>query len=305
MNEQRRPLTRQIAYLLLRLLVVAVAGLVRLLPLRWLRRLATGVACMLRILVPSRQRVAQENIRHVFGDRFDAEQRRQIAFAATTNICKTMIELLKMRYLSAQQITKMVSLRGQQHLWAALGQGKGVILLTAHFGNWEMGGARLAIEGFPVVAVVRDATEQLAADLINEARQHQGITVLARDDLRDMLRALHDNQCLAILPDQHVAEGGIVVDFLGRPAATAIGPAILAVRTGCAVVPLFGVRRPDDTIDGYILPPLELLETGDRDHDVRENTEMINRTIGEQIREHPEQWLWLHRRWKVEDTAQG
>lgn len=305
MSDQKRPLKRRIAYLLLRLLLVAVTGLVRILPLSWLRRLATGFAYMLCLLVPSRQQLAQENIRRVFGDRFGPRQRRQIARQVTINICKTMIELFKMPYLSPEQIKQIVSLRGQEHLWAALEQGKGVILLTAHFGNWEVGGARLAIEGFPMVAIARDATDQFTAELINRARQRQGTKVLARDDLRNMLRALRDNQCLAILPDQHAAQGGIIVDFLGRPAATAVGPAILAARTGCAVIPLFGRRRPDDTIDGYILPPLELVHTGDRDYDIKENTTIINRVIGEQIRKYPEQWLWLHRRWKVEDAPPG
>ena len=114
-----------------------------------------------------------------------------------------------------------------------------------------------------------------------------------------MLRTLRDNQCLAILPDQHVAEGGIVVDFLGRPAATAVGLATLAARTACAVVPVFGWRRADNTIDGYILPAIDLVSTGDREHDIIENTKLFNQIIGEQIQKHPEQWLWLHNRWKV------
>jgi len=150
-----------------------------------------------------------------------------------------------------------------------------------------------------VVVIARDANEQFAARLINQARQHQGMTVLARENMRDVFRALRDNRCLAILPDQHVAEGGIVVDFLGYPAATAVGPATMAVRTDCAVVPLFGWRRADDTIDGYILPAMDLVRTGDRDHDITENTKLFNQIIGDQIQQHPEQWLWLHNRWKI------
>ncbi len=299
MTDPKRSLKRRIAYLLLRLFTWVIAGLVRVLPLSWLRRLAAALAYLVCVFIPSRQHLAQENIRRVFGERFDERQRRQIARQATVNICKTMIELLKMRYLGEEQLKEMVSLRGEKHLWAALERGKGVILLTAHFGNWEIGGARLVIEGFPVVVIARDASEQFAARLINQARQHQGMTVLTRENMRDVFRALRDNRCLAILPDQHVAEGGIVVDFLGHPAATAVGPATMAVRTDCAVVPLFGCRRADDTIDGYILPAMDLVRTGDRDHDITENTKLFNQIIGDQIQQHPEQWLWLHNRWKV------
>ena len=162
MTDEKRPLNRRIAYTLLRVFTWVIAGLVRILPLSWLRRLAGALAYTLCVLVPSRQRLAQENIRQVFGDRFDERQRRHIARQATVNICKTMIELLKMRYLSSEQLREIVSLRGQEHIWAALERGKGVILLTAHFSNWEMGGARLAVEGFPMVVIARDASEQLA-----------------------------------------------------------------------------------------------------------------------------------------------
>ena len=299
MTNRKHPVKRRIAYLLLRLFMVVVAGLVRILPLSWLRRLAVALAYVLCVFVPSRQHLAQQNIRLAFGDRYDDRQRRHIARRATVNMCKTMIELLKMRYLDPQQLKQMVTLRGQQHLWAALEKSKGVILLTGHFGNWEVGGARLAVEGFPMVVIARDPNEQFTANLINQARQHHGERILAREDLREMLRVLRENNCLAILPDQHTAVGGMVVDFLGRPAATPVGPAILALRTGCAIVPLFGPRRSDDTIDGYVMPAVELVQTGDRDHDIMENTKILNEILAEQISRYPEQWLWLHDRWKV------
>ncbi len=299
MTDRRQPVRRKLGYLLLRLFMMVVAGLVRILPLSWLRRIATAFAYIVCVVVPSRQHLAQENIRLTFGDRFDERQRRHIARQATVNMCKTMMELLKMRYIGPQQLKQMVTLRGQEHLRTALEKGNGVILLTGHFGNWELGGARLAAEGFPIVVIARDANEQFTANLINQARQHHGERILAREDLREMLRVLRDNNCLAILPDQHTAVGGVVVDFLGRPAATPAGPATLALRTGCAIVPLFGLRRPDGTVDGYILPAVELVETGNRDHDIVENTRILNEILGEQIKRYPEQWLWLHRRWKV------
>ena len=305
MAKRKRPLKRRMAYLLLHLFILVIAGLVYLLPLGWLRRLATAIAYLICVCVPSRLRLAQENLRKAFGDRFSPAERRRIARQAAVNISKTMIELLKMRHLTPQQVGELVSVRGAEHLRAALDRGKGVILLTAHFGNWEIGGARLVADGFPLVAIARDANEELAARLINQARERHGELVLSREDLRETLRALRNNQCLAILPDQHAARGGIVVEFLGRPAATATGVATLAVRTGCAVVPLFGPRRPDDTIDGYVLPPVELIETGDRDKDIRANTQLFNDIIGEQISKRPEQWLWLHDRWKVAENSPG
>jgi Kdo2-lipid IVA lauroyltransferase/acyltransferase len=103
------------------------------------------------------------------------------------------------------------------------------------------------------------------------------------------------------LPDQHVAEGGIVAEFLGRPAMTATGPANLAARTGCAVLPAFCLVDSHGSMKAEILPPLQFAATGNRDADVATNTQLVNDAIGRQIRKHPDQWLWFHRRWKMAD----
>jgi len=146
--------------------------------------------------------------------------------------------------------------------------------------------------------VARDANDPLTASLINRARESKGIAVLGREDLKALIGALRANECVAILPDQHAAKGGIWVDFMGRPASTHPGPATLAERTGCAVVPVFAFREADDTIRCRVLPALELVATADREYNIRANTQLFNDVIGEQIRQRPEQWLWLHDRWK-------
>jgi KDO2-lipid IV(A) lauroyltransferase len=115
-----------------------------------------------------------------------------------------------------------------------------------------------------------------------------------------MLRALRSGRILGILPDQHAAGGSIIVDFMGRPAATAVGPATLAARTGAPIIPAFCRRRPDGDFEAVIYPPLPLVNTGDREADVRANTILVNQALEREILAHPEQWLWLHRRWKVD-----
>jgi len=300
MTTERRAVGRRIGYWMLRNMARTVNVLARILPLSWLRAIATGLAYLIYLLYPSRQRLARENLHKVFGDRFSAAQRRSIALQSTINICKTMIELFKMRYMTPEQVKAFVSLEGAEHLHQALAEGQGVVVVTAHFGNWELGGARFAAEGFPVTVLARDANEPVCARLINQARQHHNLEVLQREDIRDMIRALHDNRGLGILPDQHAAEGGIELNFLGRSASTATGPAVLSRHTGCAIVPFFTHRLTNGTFHSQVLPPLPLPQTDDRNQFVRQLTQQINDIISEQIRRYPEQWLWLHDRWKMD-----
>ena len=281
----------------------ASAMLVRVLPLSALRRLADGTAWLIRKLAPSRQRVAMDSMRRVFGAHYSEREYCALAAEVTRGICRTMVELLKSPYLSPEQRGWLVQASGLEHMREALAQGRGVILLTAHFGNWELMGPLLTSQGWPVSVVARDSGEAFTASLINRAREAHGLEVLEREDPRGMLRALRAGRILAILPDQHAAGGGIVVDFLGRPASTAVGVATLAARTGALVVPGFCSRRPDGTFDAVFYPALELVNTGDREADVRANTILANRAIEEQILADPAQWLWLHRRWKVDHLS--
>jgi len=284
----------------IRNLACTVDRLARILPLSWLRAIATGLAYLIYLLYPSRQRLARENIRKVFGGQFSAAQRRSIALRSTTNISKTMIELFKMRYMTPEQVKALVFLEGAEHLRQALAKGHGAVVFTAHFGNWELGGARFTAEGFPVTVLARDSDEPITALLINQARQHHNIEVLQREDIHKMIRALRDNRSLGILPDQHAAAGGIKLDFLGRPASTATGPAVLSRHADCAIVPFFTRRLPNSTFHTQVLPPLALPQTDDREEFIRQLTQQINDIISEQIRRYPEQWLWLHDRWKAD-----
>jgi len=297
---ERQPLGKRMSYWLLRNVVRGLDVLARILPLSCLRAIATGLAYLVYLLCPSRQRLARENIRKIFGDQFSAAQRRSIVLQSTINICKTMIELFKMRYMTPEQVKALVSLEGAEHLHQALAEGRGAVVFTAHFGNWELGGARFAAEGFPVTVLARDSNEPVCARLINQAREHHNIDVLQREDIRQMIRTLRSNRGLGILPDQHAAGRGLELEFLGRRAATAAGPAVLALHTGCALVPFFTRRLPNGSFHSQILPPLPLPQTDDRDQFTKQLTQQINDAMSEQIRHYPEQWLWLHDRWKTD-----
>jgi KDO2-lipid IV(A) lauroyltransferase len=271
--------------------------LVRRLSLGAARRLADGAAWLVMGLFRARQRLAEANITASFPELSAAEVRR-VRQESVRNICRTMVELLKLPSLSPEDVRALTDTSRLTALRTALDQGTGVIVLCAHFGNWEWLGAILAQERVPIHVIARDAPHSLTARLINEARASHGMRVIGREDLRGMLGALRAGEMLGILPDQHALDGGLLVEFLGRPAWTFSGPALIAMRTGARVVPTFCPRLPDGTFRVEVLPEVEMVATGDREADTLTNTRRVTAAIEQIIRMYPGQWLWMHDRWK-------
>ncbi len=298
-EERRSGLGRTVSYAVLRAATRCAAALVRLLSLRNVQRCGNAIGWLgWHLLAPYRRRVALKNLEVAFDDSVPLGVRKRIGLRGMQNAVKVVLELFKLPQLGPDELRRVVRLHGLEHLKQALEKGRGAIIVTAHFGNWEFFAARLTLEGLPLTVIARDATEAEAAHLINRCREAVGVSVLGRHDVRGALRALRSNGVLGILPDQHASEGGVVVEFFGRPVATAPGPAVFAARTGAPVLPIFAVRTEDETFEATVYPPLGLVHTGDRDADVQENTQRTMQVIEEQIRAHPEQWFWTHRRWK-------
>lgn len=283
--------------------VRVLAWMVRHLPGGWMRGLATVLSGSIISVLPRRRRIAENNIRLAFGDTLSDARVHEIAGKCVRNIAQGLLELLRLPVTSRDELRRMLPVEGLEHLHAGLARGRGVLLITGHIGSWELAGCRVAAEGIAIHAVARDAAHTATAQVINSARASHGMQVLGRDATREMLRVLRGNGVLAILPDQRVLEGGIVADFMGRPALTATGPATLAMRTGCAVVPGFGGYHDDGSRWLELRRPLEMVDTGEREADVATNTQMINDALGEFILEQPEQWLWLHDRWRMPGGA--
>lgn len=299
MLHEKTPLRRKTEQVIIRWATGACALVARALPMRWLRALGNAVGWVIYHALRTRRELAMDNLRRVLGDRLDDRERARVVLASVRNMTKTMLELLKLPAISAERLERLVPVSGEENLREAVEGGRGVIVVTPHFGNWELLAARARQMGYRLSVVARDANDPATAGIITHARETFGTRVLERDELRTMLRTLADGEVLGILPDQHGGEAGVWLDFMGRPASTVTGPAALAVRTGAAVVPGFGLRTEDEDVHVRFLPALEIPDTGDRDEDVRRLTQRINDVLGEQIMRHPEQWLWMHNRWRT------
>lgn len=271
----------------------------RTIPERAAYRMGGSIGGLLRFVSPRHFQLLMANLRLAFGREKDEQELRRIAIACYRHLGKCLMEFIRLPAMSADDLKRAVDMQGFEHLDKALEAGNGAILLTGHLGNWEMVGARVAAQGYPLNVIARAQRDDALTNYIRRTRETGGMRVLHQEvAVRRSLAALRSNQVVGILMDQNAGDDGVFVDFFGHLASTAPGAAAFALRTGAAVLPTFGWRNADDRHSARIGEPVPLIRTGNRDHDLLENTARYTKIIEQQIREHPEQWFWLHKRWK-------
>jgi KDO2-lipid IV(A) lauroyltransferase len=180
-------------------------------------------------------------------------------------------------------------------------EGRGVMFATAHCGNWEILSARLPVAGVPLISAVRELEDPRLDHLVTSTRTRFGTEIVPRGPAagRQLARALGRNKVVGLLIDQDIRDvPGVFVPFFGRQAWTPSGAAMLAIRRGCPVVPGFIHRQPDGRHVAEIHPPLPMPSGGSLEDQVEELTAAATSLIEGQIRNHPEQWVWMHRRWR-------
>jgi KDO2-lipid IV(A) lauroyltransferase len=188
---------------------------------------------------------------------------------------------------------------GEEHLEAALAQGRGLVAMAAHAGNWEYTVMGYGLKYRPVAVVGRELDQPWASRLARYLRQRGGNAMVGKQrGMKEILGQLRQNRVVGIVIDQNTTTaGGILVDFFGRPARTTPVAALLA-RRGVPVLPTLSRRLPDGRHLLAVFPPLPLTKTADPQADIQRHLELQNRAIEAWVRAEPSQWLWLHRRWK-------
>jgi len=263
-------------------------------------RLADGFGSALGLLAHSLDRKhrerARSNLRMVFPDWSDDKVRR-VARKVFAHFGKTGARFLRAPALSREQVLASVRCEGMDLIHEALGEGKGAILVTAHIGNWERMAHYFSLNGIPLSVIARDANDQVSNQVVNRTRRSQGFEVYSRTTAaRRVLRDLQQNRCVGILPDQNAQEA--FVPFFGKPAGTVLGPATFHLHTNAPILATFCIESHDGSYD-VVVSRLDLPErTGNREADAAAIMARINEAIEQAVREHPEQWLWLHDRWR-------
>jgi KDO2-lipid IV(A) lauroyltransferase len=204
-------------------------------------------------------------------------------------------------------IEDIIVLDGHENFLQGQRRGKGVLFLTMHIGAWELSSCAHALYGYPLHYMARPLDNARLDRLVNRYRGLSGnAAIFKNESARAMLKILKDAGTIGILADQNtLREEGVFVDFFGVPACTTTGIARVALHTGAAVVPGYAVW--DQSLQKYRLrfePPLELIRTGEAERDIFENTQRFARVTEEIIRKYPEQWVWLHARWKTRPACE-
>jgi len=247
------------------------------------------------------RRVGMRNLALAFPEK-GVRERRKVVRAVFTSLGRQFSEVCLFPRYTAQNVHQVVIYDGFENFDRASAQGKGVLFLTGHVGGWELSAFAHSLYGHPLHFVMRPLDNPYLDALVRRYRTMHGNTpILKHDPSRELLRAMKAGATVGILMDTNMTPPeGIFVDYFGIPACTASGLARIALRTDAAVVPGFTVWDP--VLRKYRLrfePAVPLVRTGNNETDIRENTQRFTKVIEDFVRRHPDQWLWVHRRWKT------
>lgn len=244
------------------------------------------------------------NLRKAFPDA-DQETLITIAKSAFENFGRSTAETIHTASRKPASINRIISKRitveGKEYLENALKKGKGLIYLSGHFGNWELLGIILGTNDCPYNVIVRPLDNPKVDRLVTGMRGITGGNIMPKKNvLLDVLKRLKRGEGLGILTDQNTSrESGVFVDFFGTPAATNKGPAIIAMKSGATVLPTFLIREGKYRFRLMYGKEVVLHKSGDPERDIFINTEMFTNILESYIRKYPEQWFWMHQRWKT------
>lgn len=294
---------RKLKHLLEFVGVLFLLQIVRILPRRWLLAFGRALGRFTFNILRIRREVTLENLEKAFSEK-KANEIINIGRNCYEHFGMMMLEYLRMQSMTRDEVVALIDAANgvaAAALDRAHKEKTGAIVLVAHFGNWEYLAAWLAAKGYPVSFINQPQNNPYSDRLIQQTRARMGMQMIERGSMgmRVILRALRDRRMVLIAPDQDAGRDGIFVPFFGRPASVARGPAAFVLKTGVPIILCMLRRRPDG---GYSLTTekleFDLTPAWDDDQKIKEITARYTKAIESHILRSPEQWFWLHRRWK-------
>lgn len=275
--------------------------IVKVMPAGCLYAFAKGVASLAYTFAAKQRKIALDSLSIAFGKEKSRREIEQIAKNCFVYMAKSAVELMFL-FDKPQVLKGLVEIQGRENLDQALAAGRGVILVSAHFGNFPLLLGKLAIEGYKTGGIMRPMRDAKVEKIFFEKRKKFGVKTIysqpRNECVNNTITALRDNELVFIPIDQNFGTGGVFVNFFGEKAATATGPVILAQRTKAALIPCFIIRLPDDKHRIIFEPELKLIEGKDPQDTVSINIQRLTDIIEVYIRKYPAEWGWIHRRWK-------
>lgn len=288
----RKGLSRRFLVLFTRI----ISFCARLLPYKFAVASGGLFGFLLYYFLPRDRKRAIAHLSSAFPER-EAAWARKTAHHTFRHLGKSLMEVLS---IDPRKLRSIVTFQGFEHLTAAVEQGKGVVYFTGHIGNWEFMAAAVA-EIYPLSVVAAPIEPEPVNDMIVRLRAGMGVRTILRNRTgaaKELIRVFRENRILGLLIDQDTDVEGAFVDFMGRPAWTPTAAAQMAIKFGAPVVFGYDQRGSDNRHTITIEGPLELTRSGNDDKDIRTNTAMFTKLIENAILQNPEQWVWMHRRWR-------
>lgn len=269
----------------------------------WLGRRLGDLA---HVALRRRRRIALDNLATAF-PALTAGERRRLCRRSWQHLGTMAVELCAALTLPLDRILQGIAMDGLHHLEAVMGTHGRALVLTAHLGNWELLAAAHRLSPYSLAIVVRPLDARWLNALADRLRRRSGVALIEkRGALRPVLESLRRGGMVAILLDQNAARHeGVFAPFFGRPASTSRSLAVLAVRTGTPVIPIFIRREAAGRHRVILRPPLAPPSTGESERAIAEMTTRCNEAIEAAVRETPEQWLWVHERWRTRPPDAG
>ncbi|MFH1888872.1 MAG: lysophospholipid acyltransferase family protein [Candidatus Omnitrophota bacterium] len=268
------------------------------LPLKVVYKIALTVSDLHYFFAAKDRRITKENLRAIFPEKTDRQIRR-IRIMMFRNFAKYLVDFFRFSKLDLAYSKNNIRIENISYIDDVLLKGKGAIAVTAHLGNWELGGVVIALSGYPFWAVALPHKSKKVDNFFNSQREMKGVKVIPTSKaVRRSLDILRENKVLALVGDRVFSEKGLVLDFFGRPTMFPQGPAAFALKTGATIIPGFMVRNKDDTFTLRFEKPLYFTPTGDRDSDMVNLTLQFKNIFEEYIRKYPEQWYVFRKFWK-------
>jgi len=276
--------------------------LISLIPFRVGQFLGRMLGNILAVALKRRIKASLNNLRYVFGERMPEGELIELNGRIVAHFAQMLFEAPHILRLNRTNLNRYVIFDNEDALSQALKKGRGVFILTGHFGNWELMSAAVALRfNAKGAVVVRPADFAPADRLLENLRSRFGTEIIPKKRaMKKLLAAKKENKAIGILLDQNVDwYEGVFVPFLGKLACTNKGLALVALRTGSPVISAFSVRQPDGRFRIVFGDEVPLLRTGDKIKDIEDNTALFTQIIEKYVSRYPDQWFWFHKRWKT------
>jgi len=290
---------------LLLILFKLVQGFLFLFPRKFCLALGRLLGFFFYLLDKKHRHIAHSNLSISLGKSHSLKSLKSIARSSFSHFGEVMLDLVKFSTLKEHKKSKLIAVEGAEHIQNALLGKKGVLLFTAHFGNWEIAPYFVSRLGNLKVMARPLDNVFLEKELLRMRLELGEEVIYKQKAAREVLRSLHENSMVAILIDQNVLDSeAVFVDFFGRAAATTPGLATFHLRTQAPIIPVFSTPTSAHTFHIKILPPVKVSLSGEHKQDVLKITQICTKIIENQIRDNPKYWLWFHNRWKTRPESE-